>query len=140
MAESDVPGTEDISGVAGTYIVSPGRLQQKSDASHIEVLKEAAGHLKTSKDGRTILIPQPSDDPLDPLNWSWSTKHGVLLAVSFGALLTDWGIAWGTTLFEAQAVYWGMSVSAVANSVSGANFLQGVGGVLAVPITQRYGR
>ncbi|KAG9243373.1 major facilitator superfamily domain-containing protein [Calycina marina] len=91
-------------------------------------------------DGRIILIPQPSDDPLDPLNWSWSSKHGVLMAVSFGALLTDWGIAWGTTLFETQAVYWGMSVSAVANSVSGANFLQGVGGVLVVPITQRCGR
>ena len=33
-----------------------------------------------------------------------------------------------------------MTVPAVANSVSGGNFMQGVGGILAVPLTQRYGR
>lgn len=33
-----------------------------------------------------------------------------------------------------------MSVPAVANSISGALFLQGPGGVLAVPLVQRFGR
>ena len=33
-----------------------------------------------------------------------------------------------------------MSVHAVAASVSGGNFLQGPGGLLAVPLIQRYGR
>jgi len=46
--------------------------------------------LKTAPNGTTILLPQPSDNPNDPLNWSWRKKHMVLLAVSFGALLTDW--------------------------------------------------
>lgn len=39
-------------------------------------------HLKTSRDGRTILIPQPSDDPNDPLNWSQTKKNLILLVVS----------------------------------------------------------
>ena len=39
-------------------------------------------HLKTSSDGRTILIPQPSDDPNDPLNWSQTKKNIILLVVS----------------------------------------------------------
>jgi hypothetical protein len=49
-------------------------------------------------------------------------------------------MTWGTTLFEAQAVTWGMSVPDVARSISGGIFLQGPGGVFAVPFVQRYGR
>ena len=40
-------------------------------------------HLKTTKDGSTILIPQPSDDPNDPLNWSQAKKNLILFVVSF---------------------------------------------------------
>jgi len=40
-------------------------------------------HLKTTKDGSTILIPQPSDDPNDPLNWSQTKKNLILAVVSF---------------------------------------------------------
>ena len=137
---TDAVGMEDISGVAGTYIVSPDLLQKKNDACHIEAFGNTCRDARTTKDGTTVLIPQPSDSPEDPLNWSWSKKHGVLLAVSFAALLSDWGIAWGTTVFEQQAKTWNMTVPAVADSVSGANFMQGVGGVLAVPLTQRFGR
>ena len=39
-------------------------------------------HLKTSADGRTILSPQPSDDPNDPLNWSQGKKNLILFVVS----------------------------------------------------------
>lgn len=38
--------------------------------------------LKTTEDGKTILIPQPSADPNDPLNWSSAKKWGVLAVVS----------------------------------------------------------
>ena len=100
----------------------------------------AAGGLKLAKDGRTVLIPQPSDDDEDPLNWSWLKKHKALFALLLPSLLTDWGMTWGTTLFEAQAVTWHMSIPDAARSVSGGIFLQGPGGVLAVPLVQRYGR
>lgn len=55
----------------------------------------ALTNLKTTKDGKTILIPQPSDDPADPLNWSWVKKHLVLLSLFMPALLTDFGMTWG---------------------------------------------
>ncbi len=103
-------------------------------------VKDNTHGFKTAKDGVTVLIPQPSDDPLDPLNWSWGRKHKVLIALLLPSLLTDWGMTWGTTLFEAQAATWEMSVPAVAASVSGGIFLQGPGGVMAVPLVQRYGR
>ena len=110
----------------GTYLVNEG--------SNLD------GRLKTARDGKTILIPQPTDDPNDPLNWSWLRKHKVLLVLLLPSLLTDWGMTYGTTLFEAQAKTWGMTVVAAAASVNPGIFLQGPGGVFAVPFVQRYGR
>ena len=54
--------------------------------------------------------------------------------------LTDFGVTYGTVLFQAQAETFKMSIPAVANSVNGALFLQGPGGILAVPLIQRFGR
>jgi hypothetical protein len=90
--------------------------------------------------GQTLLVSQPMTDINNPLNWSWTKKHQVLLALSSASLLCDWGMTWGTTLFEAQAQTWHMTIPAVANSISGGYFMQGIGGILAVPIAQVYGR
>jgi len=49
-------------------------------------------------------------------------------------------MTWGTTLFEAQALTWNMSIPDVAKSLGGGIFLQDPGGTLAVPLVQRYGR
>jgi len=88
----------------------------------------------------TSLIPQPTDDINDPLNWSSSKKHSVLLALASASLLSDFGMTWGTTLFENQSTTWHMSITDVSHSLSGGLFMQGAGGVLAVPLVQRYGR
>lgn len=95
---------------------------------------------KTAKDRTTVLIPQPSDSPHDPLNWSWWKKHAVFFTLLPGCLLTDGVLTWGSVLFEPQATEWHMSPPAVANSLSPGVFLQGPGGLLAVPLCQRFGR
>ena len=120
--------------VEGDYVVKNETYRRKSIAD-VNVPT-----LRTGKDGETILIPQPSEHPDDPLNWSWRKKHSVLFALASASLLADWGMTWGSTLFEAQAAEWHMSIPDVANSISGGIFLQGAGGVLAVPLAQRYGR
>ena len=52
-------------------------------------------HLKTTKDGKTILIPQPSDDPNDPLNWSQAKKNLILGVVSItGMFLRSIALPW----------------------------------------------
>lgn len=63
-----------------------------------------AGDLKTTEDGRTILIPQPSASPLDPLNWSWGKKHLILIIISMTAFLPDYGSATGAVTLLPQAV------------------------------------
>jgi hypothetical protein len=64
---------------------------------------EHHGNLKTAKDGHTVLIPQPSDDARDPLNWSPVKKHVILFIISFAAFLPDYGSATGAVTLIPQA-------------------------------------
>lgn len=61
--------------------------------------------LKTAHDGKTVLIPQPSSDPNDPLNWSPLKKHVVLLVIAVVAFLPNFGSAMGIVTLLPQAVY-----------------------------------
>ncbi|KAL8740152.1 MAG: hypothetical protein Q9190_007115 [Brigantiaea leucoxantha] len=62
-----------------------------------------SGQYKLAKDNHTILIPQPSDDPNDPLNWSTVRKHIALFVISFTAFLPDYGSATGAVTLIPQA-------------------------------------
>jgi len=65
--------------------------------------KNLVSRLKLAPDNRTILIPQPSEDPHDPLNWSWLKKHVTLVIISCTAFLPDYGSATGAVTLIPQA-------------------------------------
>ena len=67
-----------------------------SEVDHVKLLK-------TTKDGRTVLAPQPSDDPNDPLNWGQSKKDLVLLVISATAFLADFGSSMGAVTSVVQS-------------------------------------
>jgi hypothetical protein len=50
-----------------------------------------------------ILIPQPSEDPHDPLNWSSWRKHITLIVISMTAFLPDYGSATGAVALIPQS-------------------------------------
>ena len=54
-----------------------------------------ASNLKTTRDGKIVLIPQPNESQDDPLNWSQTKKNVVLFVISFTALLPNFGSAEG---------------------------------------------
>lgn len=96
-------------------LVKEGGLQSRAERVHefhesegyiidigIENGKKASG-LKLAKDGHTVLIPQPSNDSNDPLNWSWAKKHLILFVVSFVSFLPDYGSATGAVTLIPQA-------------------------------------
>ncbi|KAF2027514.1 MFS transporter-like protein [Setomelanomma holmii] len=58
-----------------------------SEEQHIT--NEATVGLKrgTGKDADIILIPQPSEDPNDPLNWSTTKKWVIMSIVAYGSVL-----------------------------------------------------
>ena len=92
-----------------------GRLQSKMEV--IDEVKESEGYLvdvdteaggpnanvKVADDGHTRLIPQPSADPNDPLNWAWRKKHLILFTISFASFLPDYGSATGAVTLIPQA-------------------------------------
>lgn len=55
----------------------------------LQQLPTAGQDLKTAADGHTILIPQPSTDPNDPLNWPPMKKHLTLFVLSVVAFMPD---------------------------------------------------
>lgn len=68
--EEDDPDLDYVGGLEG-YVLDA----QAGNASR--------RHLKTTNDVSTILIPQPSVDPNDPLNWSQTKKNIILIVISF---------------------------------------------------------
>ena len=80
-------------------------------AAHLE--KGQYGTLKLAKDGHTVLFPQPTADPNDPLNWSWTKKHLMLTIVSTTAFLGDYGSGAGIPLIVLQGQEWGLSPAKV---------------------------
>ena len=76
-------------------------------------------------DGVTILIPQPSNDPEDPLNWSQKKKWVTLGVVAYCAIMPDMQAAFGIPLVPAQALDWGISIDDAGRSVSGCVFVSG---------------
>ncbi|RDL33009.1 Uncharacterized protein BP5553_08448 [Venustampulla echinocandica] len=101
---------------------------------------EHRGDLKTAKDGHTVLIPQPSDDPRDPLNWSPVKKHVILFIISFAAFLPDYGSATGAVMLIPQAAIWGLSPDTVNHSQAGNVFMLGAGGIFVVVLSAWAGR
>jgi hypothetical protein len=59
--------------------------------------------LKTTLDGSTILIPQPSSSTNDPLNWTPFKKNLILIIISCTAFLPDYGSATGAVTLLPQS-------------------------------------
>ncbi|KAL6244801.1 hypothetical protein RBB50_008329 [Rhinocladiella similis] len=127
---------EHISGKAGTLVVAPGF----GDHPKEHLGEETISHLKTTADGKFILIPQPPDDPEHVLNWSWRKKHLILFVLFYSTLMTDMTSAWPIPLVIAQSEYWGISTTNAGRNISGNVFMIGAGGLAAVPLTRWLGR
>ena len=71
----------------------------------VEQLGVDATNLKKTNDGHTVLIPQPSNNSDDPLNWSKRKKNTILAVISAIAFLPDFGSSLGAVTLLPQAEY-----------------------------------
>lgn len=162
--ETVAPGTIDVEHVshrAGTLLVGAAAYDKSVlDGHHIERIDtQAFDQLKKTKDGKIILIPQPTDDPAQPLNvrtcslapnihansvctvqWSWLRKHKILLVLVYCTLMTDLTSAWTIPIIIPQAEYWHITSTNASRNLSGNIFMLGFGCLFAVPLTQWVGR
>lgn len=72
-----------------------GEVDEEREALEGYVLDPAlypdnAARLKLSPDGKYVLIPQPTDSPLDPLNWSPAKKWLITGIIAYIAALADY--------------------------------------------------
>ncbi|KAH8802470.1 major facilitator superfamily domain-containing protein [Xylogone sp. PMI_703] len=86
-----------------------------------------------------LLRPQPSDDPLDPLNWSPSAKMAVLLQVSFLGLLGGFGQGTINSAFALLAPAMGVNITVASYSTTVAIVFAGVFPLVYSPVANLYG-
>ncbi|KAL9065488.1 MAG: hypothetical protein Q9161_008193 [Pseudevernia consocians] len=116
--------------------VSVGRIWSKEGKK--EILTQ--GSAKTSPTGVT-LIPQPSDDAKDPLNWSSSKKLTTMLIWCLGSFVsTASGLGNALGYFVQAKVYNKSDPISLSYSVVAATAGIAVGPLFAVPLGRRYGR
>ena len=88
-----------------TQLDSTGTTTDPSD--HVLDIKELGPEgqeLQTARDGKTVLIPQPSSDPNDPLNWDPFKKHVILFVITVVSFLPEFGSSIGIVALLPQAV------------------------------------
>lgn len=95
--------------------------------------------LKKDATGR-VLIPQPSDDPNDPLNWPVWRKRLVLVMLAVASFTCDYSAATGATALLVQAEQWHISPNTVNHATAGNTFMLGVGGIATVWLSAYFGR
>lgn len=88
---------------------------------------------------QTILLPQPSDDPRDPLNWSWIKKHLLLALICLGSFQCDFTSTISPAVVV-QAAEWNMDPNTVNQATSINVLMLGIGGALWIPVSQFWGR
>ncbi|KAI0129446.1 major facilitator superfamily domain-containing protein [Xylariales sp. AK1849] len=113
---------------------------KETEGYEVNIEDGVAGSVKLAKDGRTRLIPQPSDDPNDPLNWSSRKKHLILYTIALSAVLADYGSATGAVTLLPQAAEWNMTPDEVNHSQVGNVFMLGAGGIFVVALSAYFGR
>jgi hypothetical protein len=69
---------------------------------------------------QTVLLPQPSGNPEDPLRWSYWKKHTILFTLAYGAFVADAVSGSCTSLIVAQGIDWQINPNTVnhANTIN----------------------
>ncbi|MCJ1359763.1 MAG: hypothetical protein MMC33_009765 [Icmadophila ericetorum] len=96
-------------------------------------------HAVRSSNG-VILIPQPSVDPKDPLNWSAAKKHGVFAVVCLAVFVGTANINVQQLAYIQQTSYYHKSPVQLSYSISAGVAGLIVGPILLVPLASVIGR
>ena len=72
---------------ATTLVHDAGYEEGVRDVQILKASSDDGSSLKLAKDGITVLVPQPSDDPDEALNWSWTKKLVVVFPLILASLV-----------------------------------------------------
>ncbi|BGP45117.1 hypothetical protein JCM10450v2_000934 [Rhodotorula kratochvilovae] len=121
--------------VPGTALLDDKNADAQFDPNVVDALKKGTG-----RNSHVVLVPQPSDDPNDPLNWSRFTKEANFYILCFIAGLVG-GV--GPLLAPGYVVLaqeWGISVNEVAATNGSLVLALGCIMILIPPVAAKIGR
>jgi hypothetical protein len=97
---------------SGGYVLDEASYRKKHGL-HPDVL------VKKTRDGKKVLIPQPSNSRDDPLNWSRGQKLAILVVLVVDAFSADYSAATGASALLAQADEWHITPDKVNHATAG---------------------
>lgn len=138
LDETDFDALAELHGYherrAGRVVIDPAEAEREFGV-------EVARKLKLNKSGTKILWPQPTDDPLDPQNWSNRKKLLHLVVVTMAAVVPDFSSGIGIASLFPLATQFNTTTGHINNLTSNWSiFLLGPGGIMAVMLNRRFGR
>lgn len=116
-AENEKPAaqvnTVDLDRVGETegYLLDEAKLREKLGLAPNVVLKKSQSGV--------LLIPQPTEDPEDPLNWPRWKKTLILIVIAVNACTADYSAATGGSALLPQAEEWHISPDEVNHATAG---------------------
>jgi hypothetical protein len=87
LEQHKLTGSENVPGVSKTSNDSHETYTEGHGDFQVTMVPGAKG-VKLAKDGKTVLIPQPTNDPEDVLNWKAGKKLRVLISLIFASLVS----------------------------------------------------
>ncbi|OQU99644.1 hypothetical protein CLAIMM_05251 [Cladophialophora immunda] len=95
----------------------------------------------TGRDGSTIiLIPTPTTNPNDPLNWPLWRKSWLSAVTLFWCFMINASIAWTSPAWDLWVEEFPTTYTALNNTQSVLTFTCGIGVLFALPMATKYGR
>lgn len=117
----------------GRWVLDPEEARQ-------EFGDDIASKLQLSKDGRTVLWPQPLGGD-DPQSWSEGRKRKMLAIAALAAIVPDFSSGVGIAALFNLAAQFNTTTAEINNLTSNWSiFLLGWGGIVSVILARRYGR
>ncbi|KAL3457189.1 polyamine transporter [Aspergillus heterothallicus] len=112
-----------------------------------EIPSETAAMQEKEKSSDLQTTELPPSTPMSedeggrsPRNWSPWKKRLLFISLMTSSILCDGAMTWGSTLIVDQAIEWQISVDKSATSMNYGILLQGIGGLIAIPLIEAYGR
>ena len=93
IEQSAEPATDKVTSDERAHVLDVSRFQIQPDS----------GDIRLAINGQTVLIPQPSNDRNDPLNWSPKKKGIILTVISIVSFMPDFGSSMGIITLLPQA-------------------------------------
>ncbi|MCJ1244824.1 hypothetical protein MMC30_002025 [Trapelia coarctata] len=107
-----------------------------------EIMLDVGSHhfVKTSDSSDRVLVPQPSDDPHDPLNWSTFWKFSALTCVSMVSFAQGFGPLANATIFPQLMADFDTDLEGAIQFTGVAILILGFSNFIWVPISTSFGR